>query len=500
MNRAISKTNFLDYLFCAKNLWLKLHKPELLEQFTLSDYEQRLADEGNEVEAYAHGLFPGGVEVTQFGEAGSAETAKLLSAKVPAIFQATFVTDGFMARSDVLQYDSATDSWHLYEVKGTSSVHETGNDRNHLDDLAFQLSIIRRSGVVVTKCSVVHLNSEYVRQGDIDIHHMFTVDDVTEKVMERVGGVEIQMATAHDYLSKPTEPVGGCECIYRGRSNQCTTFQYSNPQIPAYSVHDLSRIGASKKKLQWLVENKVWNLGDVAEDEIELSDIQVNQIRAHRRGEVIKDIDGIRAELQDLKFPLYFLDYETFSPAVPLFSGYGPFDKVPFQFSLHILEKADSEPRHVEYLHQEQTDPTEAVIKLLEEHILPGGTVVAWNKSFEMDVHRRMAKRMPQYAPFIERINGMFYDLKDVFHKQHYVHPEFKGSTSIKYVLPALVPTLQYKELGIHGGAQASDAWWTMLCSSDVAEKELISKDLKQYCCMDTYAMYAIWKHLWEMI
>jgi hypothetical protein len=116
---------------------------------------------------------------------------------------------------------------------------------------------------------------------------------------------------------------------------------------------------------------------------------------------------------------------------------------VPFQVSLHILHRPGEEPEHVEYLHMDRSDPTEAVMNLLTEHILPKGTIIAWNKSFEMDVHRRMAHRMPAHGPTIERMNSMFYDLKDVFHKQHYVHPEFKGSVSVKYVLPALVPNLE---------------------------------------------------------
>jgi hypothetical protein len=500
MQSNLSKTNFLDFLFCSKNLWLKLHKPDLLSKFALSDYEQHLADEGNEVEAVARALFPGGIEVRQYGQEACNETTKLLTGKVPAIFQATFITEGFLARSDVLKYDAASDSWYLYEIKGTSSVHESGGNRNHLDDLAFQQSVLMRAGVKVTKTFVVHLNGDYVRQGELSIDQLFTTEEVTDKVLARLAIVEIQMETALDYLAKNEEPIGGCECINRGRSNHCTTFQYSNPHVPLYSVHDLSRIGASKKKLLWLVENNIFDLHDIPQEGVELSDIQTNQVKVHTRGTSIINVEGIQEELAPLTFPLYFLDYETFAPAIPLFNGYGSFDKVPFQFSLHILRKLGEEPEHIEYLHMEQSDPTEAVLKLLVEHILPEGTIIAWNKSFEMDVHRRMANRMPEYSAVIERMNGMFYDLKDVFHKQHYVHPEFKGSTSIKYVLPALVPSLQYKELSIHGGAQASDAWWTMLGSSDQFEKDTIAKDLKTYCCLDTYAMYAIWKHLNDLI
>ena len=498
MNREISKTNFLDFLFCPKNLWLKLNKPELLEQFTLSDYEQHLADEGNEVESHARKLFLNGVEVRTYGEEACHETARLITAKTPTIFQATFAVDDFLVRCDVLTLHANTDTWNLYEIKGVSSVHETGNDRNHLDDLAFQYSVLTRSHIKIANCFVIHLNSEYVRIGDLTIDTLFKTVDVSDKVRERLQVVEDKMEAAKEYLSKVDEPRGGCECIYNGRSNHCTTFKYNHPTIPDYSVHDLSRIGLSKKKLLWLVEHNIFDISEVP-DEAGLSDTQKNQINVHRRGKPMIDLDGIREELAPLTFPLYFLDYETFSPAIPLFDGYRPFDKVPFQFSLHILHEPDGELEHVEYLHMEQSDSSEAVVKSLSEHILDKGTIIAWNKSFEMDVHKKLALRLPEYRIFLERTIAMFYDLKDVFHKQYYVHPEFKGSTSIKYVLPALVPELQYKELSIHGGAQASDAWWKMF-SSNPLERDMVAQDLKAYCKLDTYAMYAIWKHLQESI
>ena len=110
-----------------------------------------------------------------------------------------------------------------------------------------------------------------------------------------------------------------------------------------------------------------------------------------------------------------------------------------------------------------------------------------------------MTHRVPAHGPTIDRMNSMFYDLKDVFHKQRYVHPKFKGRVTVKYVLPALVPELSYKELSIRGGAQASEAWWAMVSSTSSDEQEMIANDLKKYCGLDTYAMYAIWKHLQEI-
>lgn len=496
----ISKTTFQDYLYCAKNVWLKLHKPELLEKFALSEFEKNLVEQGNEVESYARNLFPGGIEVVETGERAVEETVRFMAAKVSTIFQATFIVDGFIARNDALSWNEKNNNWDLYEVKGTNSVNDTGNDHNHLDDLAFQASVLRRSNIPVGQYFLVHLNKEYVRVGELEFSELFTIENKTEEINARLPLVEQQMETAKAYLTNEKEPPPGCECIYQGRSRHCTTFKYSNPEVPDYSVHDLSRIGASKKKLGMLVEQKIYEIENVPED-MELSDIQTNQIAVHRRGKSIINIGGIREELEQLIFPLYFLDYETYAPAIPTFSGYRPYQRIPFQFSLHILETPDGELSHVEYLHIEASDPSPHVAKLLDESIGPRGTVIAWNKSFEAGVNREIGQRLPKYKATMERINNMLYDLMDVFKKQHYVHPAFRGSTSIKKVLPALVPELSYKDLDIHEGGQASNSWWEMISPATREEdSKKIARDLKIYCGMDTYAMYAVWKELQKLL
>ena len=130
----------------------------------------------------------------------------------------------------MLAFDAKSNSWHLYEVKGTNAVHEGGGERNHLDDLAFQLSVLKRSRVSVAKCGVIHLSSEYARAGDLDIERLFKMEDVTDQVVERLPVVEEKMATALDCLSK-SRAAARLRVHLPGRSNQCTTFQYSNPHV-----------------------------------------------------------------------------------------------------------------------------------------------------------------------------------------------------------------------------------------------------------------------------
>lgn len=495
----ISKTTFLSFLECPRNVWLQLHRPDEVGKCVPSDFELHLMEQGNEVEAEARKLFPGAVQITSTGDDAIEDTRRLMAAKSPTIFQATFLVDGFIAKNDMLSYDVEHDCWNLYEVKGTNSVKEDGaGNRDHIDDLAFQLRVLRRDGVKVGKCFLVHLNKEYIRNGDLDLNALFEMEDVTEKIEARLPDIEERMKVAGEYLNSDREPAGGCECVYKARKKHCTSFQLSNPHIPDYSVHDLS--GVSKKKLDLFVARGIFDLNDIPDD-FELTENQKNQVLAHQRQKPMIDTRRIQEELGTLTFPLYFFDYEAFGPAIPAFSGYGPYKHIPFQFSLHVLRTSDSPLEHIEFLHEDLSDPSERVTELLKEHVPPGGTVIAWYKHFERMVCKEIGVRLPQHAAFFEEFNGRIYDLMDVFHDQYYVHPGFKGKSSIKKVLPTLAADLRYDLLNIKEGGQAADAWWRMVSpATSPEEKEQIAHDLKVYCGFDTYAMYAIWHHLHEMV
>lgn len=499
MKNVISKTTFLSFLECPRNVWLQIHRPDEAGKCELSDFELHILEQGNEVEAEAQKLFPSGVQIISTEDQAVEDTKKLMEDKTPTIFQATFFEDGFIAKNDMLSYDAEKDCWNLYEVKGTNAIKEdSAGNRDHIDDLAFQLSVLHHAGVQVGKCFIIHLNKEYVRIGDIDLKALFEIEDVTEKIEARLPEIEERMKIAKEYLNSEKEPPRGCECVYKARKKHCTSFQISNPHVPDYSVHDLSRV--SKKKLDLFIERNIFDLNDIPDD-FELTENQKNQVLAHQRQKPMIDTEKIKDELATLAFPLYFFDYEAFGPAIPAFNGYGPYKHIPFQFSLHVLRDLESPLEHVEFLHETLSDPSERVVELLKEHVPPGGTIIAWYKHFERMVCKEIGVRLPQHAAFFEEFNNRIYDLMDIFHDQHYVHPGFKGKSSIKKVLPTLAADLRYDLLNIKEGGQAADAWWKMV-SPDTSpkEKENIAHDLKVYCGLDTYAMYAIWHHLQELV
>lgn len=493
----LTKTDYILWRECKKNVWYKIHKPEIYQAQELSEFEKQIIETGNDVENIARKLFPGGILIEGRGVEAQKETQELINKKNSVIFQSIFVKDNFLAAVDILQLND--DGTHnIYEVKSTTDIDK----KTHFHDLAFQVNLLEMCGLKIKESNLLHLNSEYVRKSELDINKFFKIEDVTEIVEDIKESVIQEMETALKYISQEVEPMGYCDCVYKGRSNHCSTFAYSNPKVPAYGVHDISRIGANKAKLQELIDVGIFEMKDVPEDVLnKLSDPQKNQIIAFVQDKILQDRVSIKKELDIFAFPLSFLDYETFPSAIPRFDGFSPYQQIPFQYSLYVLENPGAELKHFEFIFTEKSDPSLEFAKSLQQNIGEKGTIIVWNKKFECKINDEIAGRLPDYKPFIDALNARVYDLMDIFGKQFYVHKDFKGKISIKNVLPVLVPELSYKNLEIQEGGTASQKWneiYEGMVTEE--EKQEIINNLKEYCKLDTYAMYAIWKHLHELV
>jgi hypothetical protein len=476
MPLTLSKTDFLIYKDCEKNAWVKIHKPEVYKSKPLSVFDQGLLQMGNEVDILARELFPQG------------------------LYQQTFATDKFKSICDILvsNEDGTSD---LYEVKASNSGEDKkAKDELYTYDLAFQYNVMRELGVPPRKTFLIRMNKEYVREETLDIEKLFTKEDFTERVKALAETVKEEMSLAYDILSSEKEPPGHCRCITRGRSAHCTTFSYSNPDVPDYSVHDISRIGNSKRKLEELVDSGVFSFMDIPAD-FPLSDKQWNQVKASQTGRSVIMREEIREFLEKIVFPISFFDYETFAAAIPRFDGYSPFKHIPFQFSLHVLETPEAEPLHKEFLYLEKDKPDQALIEFLRESLPEKGSVIVWSQKFEKGINSELAKRNPERAAFLESVSARIVDLMDIFSDQLYVHPDFKGKASIKFILPVLVPSLSYKELNIQEGATAMNTWDKIVTGQlSLKEAQEAAANLREYCKLDTYAMYAIWKELHQLV
>lgn len=464
----LTKTDFIQYLNCPKSLWLLLNAPDEYPHGEFSVFLQKLAREGYEVERY----------VRQFFENAQGRVAD---------FQRVFETeDGLFARADALEV--VDEGMVLYEIKSSTSV-KTDAAHNHLKDACFQLICAERTGQQIDAVSLVHLNGEYVRTGDIVPEELLIFEDVTERVREIETETAAEIDEALALLRETKLDRSGCSCLHKSRSNHCDTFTLFNPAIPKPSIYSIPRLSA--KKRAELVAGDIFGLLAIPDD-YALSAIQTGVVQAAKSGAPIINPAGIRAFLSRLSFPLYFLDYETYASAVPLLDRTSPHKHFPVQYSLHVL-RGDGTLKHHEYLECEERLP-DRLVERLRADIGDEGSLISWHASFEKTQNKEMARLFPDYSDFLADLNGRMADLEDVF-KADYVDARFDGSTSIKKVLPVICPDLSYKELEVQDGASAMDAWQKMV-SAQGEESDQIAAALLGYCKLDTFAMVEIYRFL----
>lgn len=490
----LSKTNFLAWRACSHDAWFKIHRPDLYNATPLSDFDRSVIAAGNEVDLLARDLFPGGVTLAR---GAAEETAGLVQARAPVLYQPVFVTDRFTTACDVLVWNSATRAYDLYEVKAsTNGDDKKAKNELYTWDIAFQAEVLRQNGVPLGRLHLVRLDGSYVRDDGLDLVRLFTREDFTEAVDTIRDAVGLEMDTAHDQLQIEVQPQGPCACILKGRNAHCRTFAISNPEVPAYSVHDITRIGAAKKKLADLIEAGILLITDVPDD-VKLSPTQANQVRAAKTGQAKIEREEIAAFLDAIRYPISFLDYETFAAAIPRFPGYTPFAHIPFQFSLDVVPEPGADFVHKEFLHTTPDKPDRAFLAALREALPATGSIVVWNQSFERGINDKLAERNAADADWLGDVDARIVDLMEVFEAQAYVHPGFRGRTSIKFILPVLVPGFSYKDLAIQEGGTASARWNEIVTGqASPAEANRVRADLLTYCGLDSRAMLEIWRAL----
>ncbi len=494
MHKTITKSDFLKYLQCPAYFWFWKKKPEVLTGMELSDFDKELVKNGVEVERWARKLFPRGVLVESREMQAVIDTKKLLDAGEKVIFQATFEVEGLYVMVDILEWSKESQGWIINEVKGSTMKEKKKNE--HLYDAAFQRIVLEKAGLSVGKVNLIELNKDFVKQGEIKSVELLQIGEITNEAKELESEILLMIDDMRRLLEQEREPIP-CDCIYESRANHCPAFNYLYPDVPDYTVHDIVRIGSSKKKLEALIEGDFILIDDVPED-FKLSKYQRNHVDVTQTKIPIIKTFEIKKELESLEYPLYFLDYETFPTAIPVYEGCKPYQQIPFQYSLHIQNEPYSELEHCEFLEtSRENHPMIALAKSLMEKMKVDGTVIVWNKKFEGKCHEDIAELMPEYAEVFHGYNQRMFDLMEIFSKNLYAHHDFRGSYSIKKVLPVLVPDLSYDGLNVSNGSMAMNAWKKMMFEvDDQKEREQIKDDLLKYCELDTLAMVRIFEAL----
>lgn len=485
----LSKSRFLNGLQCLKRLYLQTHHSELADP--VSSGQQAIFDSGTLVGELARERFPGGALVgEEYFEHQQAErtTRRLISdSSVPVLYEPAFSFEGIRSRVDIL---ARTDNgeFELIEVKSTASVKKDV----HIPDVAIQMYMTEGAGIPIRGAHLMHINRDYVYPGgDYDPEGLFTVADVTDEIRpymenELPGHLERMRESLRTADTLGIETGRHCTVPYA-----CSFIGHCHRNAAEHPIGELPSLRQPTRER--LRELGITDIASVPPDFPGLSHLQR---RVRDSVTAIQPFVGssLAFKLGEIAFPASFLDFETISPAIPVIAGTRPYQRIPFQWSLHIRD-SDGGLRHSEFLHEGDGDPREQFVTSLLVAIPSEGSIVVYS-SYERSVMKELAEAFPKHRGHLLSLTERVFDLLQPIRAEYY-HPEFHGSFSMKSVTPALVPDLAYDNLEIQEGVAAS-ASYARLMAHDTApsDRDRIREALLVYCARDTEAMVRVFEAL----
>jgi hypothetical protein len=477
--RPLSKSKYLTGLACHRLLWHEVHAGDLTELAPDLEAQFRM-EQGNAVEARARAEFPGGVLVASpdFAmEQRLEETARALVGGAPFVFEATVAAAGAIVSADVLR--RVSDGLELIEIKQSLSVKD-----DDLEDVAFQLWVLREAGLAIPRAFLMHLNKTARYP---ELAELFVIEGVTDKVEPLLSAVPLELAAQRAMLAaaEPPSPVLVRQCR---KPKPCPLFEKCWPGFPEHHVSTLYQI-------RWKQVDKLLAAGRVTVDqldEIETSYKEARrQIRAVRAGRRVVE-EGLGAALDVLRPPVAWLDFESVGLAIPAWPMVAPHENVPVQFSVHVTGVSGTSAH--QWLADPLTDPRPALAEALVRACGSARTVVAYNAKFEKDCLKHLADAVPAYRDVLGEIHARVVDLLPIV-RDHVYDPAFGGGFGLKKVLPALVsdPELSYDGLAVSDGGTATALLARLLLEPEriggPPERERLRAQLLAYCALDTRAM-----------
>lgn len=479
---SLSKSKIIAHRQCPKRLWLQINRPELIH---ISAATQVRFDEGNKVGDIARQNHQGGVFIETLNRIEAIALTKEAVAKRETIFEGAFFEEDVMIRADLLFPEK--DGYRLVEVKSS-----TGVKSYHVDDVTVQSWVMEKAGCTPTSMALAYINNQFVYQGDGDYQGLFSEADLSDQVKPNMLQVQSWVDDAKKNLASTLEPkiAPGEQCT---DPFTCDFISYCSP--PEEGVeYPVEILPYGKAMAAQLRSDGYKDLRDVPAERLS----NPKHLKVHTAtlsGQAILEIEAVN-QIQALPYPRYYLDFETIGFAVPIWAGTRPYMQLPFQWSCHI-EQADGSMAHEEFLDLSGNDPREMFAKTLIDVVSTHGPIVVYNAGFEGARIKELAAVFPHLSSELLAIPERFFDLLPLA-RNHYYHPDMKGSWSIKDVLPTVAPELDYANLEVSDGVMAQEAYKEAIHSQTTPErKEEVRNAMLKYCKQDTIAMVKI-VHAWK--
>ena len=508
MTKILSKSKYTLSCQCQKALWLRCNKPEeaVVDPALASRFEA-----GAQIGKMARSLFGDYTDTTAYTNDGQLDisamirtTQQLMQSGCNVICEAAFSTPNHYCAVDILR--KTAHGWAIYEVKSSTS-HMIVKDPEktfgkYAADIAYQRWVLEQCGVNVTETYLVTVNSDYVYMGQLDIQQFFNITPMDAIASNEYLKVPNQVTRALQTMSENQEPKidlsAKCNKPYK-----CAFWGYCTQHLPKHSVFNLYGVGCNFNQQLKLYKQGIISFEDLAQQS--LGPIQTLQVNSWLRQQECINPAGIVKFLNKVRYPLYFLDFESMQPAVPIYPNSKPYMQICFQYSLHYIEQEGGELKHKAFLAKSNgQDPRRELAESLCRDIPRNACIMAYNDPFEKTRIKEMASIFPDLADHLMNIHSHIIDLLIPFREGNYYRPNMGGSFSIKVVLPSLFPNdpeLDYHHLSelVQNGGDAMTIFPKMK-DMHPDEEQKARQALLEYCKLDTYAMVKIWRKMIEIV
>jgi len=486
----LSKSKYCRAVQCKKMLWLEKYKPNEMTQL----HNESVLEQGNMVHEVARYLFGSHINI-QYTE-NLTQMVKDTYSTIDSyqdviITEASFNYQNNFCSVDILKKQA--NNYEIYEVKSSTDLKDV-----YINDVSYQYYVLTNLGFNITKCLIVVINNKYVRLGNLELDKLFLKLDITKDVIKLQDVVKDNLQSINEYMQREKEPNDDIDlkCF---KPYACPFFKYCTKHLPQDNVFSLASMHTSKKMA--LYKAGVYSYEQLLEHDL---NEKYHQQIIYQLSDKIDYIDEekILGFLNTLSYPLYFLDFETYQMPIPLYEGISPYEKIPFQYSVHYLNNVHDELKHQEFLAEAGIDPRRSLAEKLIKDIPKDVCVLAYNMSFEKSVIKKLAL---MYSDLRDRLMNIYDNMKDLmipFRERYYYNKLMQGSYSIKYVLPALYPddaSLNYQNLElVHNGTEAMDNYMALV-GMEEEKLKYTREQLLKYCELDTYAMVKIFEKLIEV-
>lgn len=480
----LSKSAFKDGKKCAKRLWLRWNQPELMQ---VDEAMQARAAMGLQVGLMGRELNPGGVEVVARSVSERLEeTQWLMREGAEVIYEAAFEADGLFAQVDILY--KTVDGWGIREVKAAKSV----NDSNLLDAV-FQYLVLTKAGLRIERVELVLIAFDAPAIEGSRVEDLLVLHDVTDIARRDADDLLPEIAVLRAVLES-----GEAENIEAGRhcDSSCPFLGHCFGGLADDDL--LFAPNLDKRKYADLRDAGYRRMSDLPVD------LKLNPRAEYARAALASGrepwvVDDLGERLDKVQFPAVFLDFETASPLFPVNSGMRGGELVVFQYSAHVLSEPGGEVAHYEFIDLDSDDPHPGIVESLTEVFKGAGSIVHYSPFEKRCLNRLMGAGIPGAKELLGQFLRSNVDLEEFF-KDGVYHPKFRGKTSIKVVLPVMVPGLSYADLEVKNGGMAEMSY-VLARSGELAGEALAARreGLLRYCERDTWAMVKLYERLREL-